>query len=119
MRGTAIVLALMLAGCASRATDVAPAYVSPMTYSSLSCVQLADEAARLVQQVNVVSGQQDSQATKDAVATGVAVVLFWPAAFLVQGDKGNAAQLANLKGQYNAVYDAGTRKGCANFQRHP
>ena len=66
MRGTAIVLALMLAGCASRATDVAPAYVSPMTYSSLSCAQLADEAARLVQQVNVVSGQQDSQAQRDA-----------------------------------------------------
>jgi hypothetical protein len=65
----------------------------------------------------VASGAQDKQATSDAVATGVAVVLFWPAAFLVQGDKGNAAQLASLKGQYNAVYQEAIRKGCTVQRR--
>src|SRR5262249_46323641 len=41
--------------------------------------------------------------TKDAVATTVGVLIVWPALFLIQGDKQNAAQLAQLKGQMNAI----------------
>jgi hypothetical protein len=40
-----------------------------------------------------LSGAQDSQRTKDAVATTAAVIIFWPAAFLVGGDKQTAAEL--------------------------
>ena len=46
-----------------------------------------------------LSGAQDSQRTKDQWATAAAVVIFWPAAFLVGGDKQTAAELANMKGQ--------------------
>jgi hypothetical protein len=42
------------------------------------------------------AGVQDNQATKDAVATTVGVLIFWPTLFLIGGDKLNAAQLAQL-----------------------
>ncbi len=46
------------------------------------------------------------------MAVGVGVVLFWPALFLVGGDKGNAAQIANLKGQMQAIEQANIAKKC-------
>ena len=33
-----------------------------------------------------LSGAQDSQRTKDGLATAAAIVVFWPAAFFVGGD---------------------------------
>jgi hypothetical protein len=59
-----------------------------------------------------VAGAQDAKATNDAIATGVAIVVFWPAAFLVSGDRAQAAELATLKGQMNAIEQAGISKGC-------
>jgi hypothetical protein len=42
---------------------------------------------------------QDKKRSNDQIATGVAIVVFWPAAFFVGGDGLAAAELANLKGQ--------------------
>ena len=58
------------------------------------------------------AGQQDSQATKDAVATTVGVLIVWPALFLIQGDKQNVAQLAQLKGEMDAIEHASIQKNC-------
>ena len=113
---SAIAAASLVAGCATKSADIAPAYTSPVLYQNWTCQQLAEEAQRIVSEVNKLSGVQDKQATNDAVATAVAVVVFWPAAFLVGGDKGNAAQLAQLKGQYNAVYEETVRKNCNNIR---
>jgi hypothetical protein len=52
------------------------------------------------------------------VATGVAIVVFWPAAFFVGGDGPTAAELANLKGQMTAIERASIQKKCGiQFQR--
>jgi hypothetical protein len=116
----AAVAALALAGCASKAADIAPTYVSPIQYQSYTCQQLAEEAQRVSTAAIAASGTQDSQATKDAVATGVAVVIFWPSAFFVQGDKQNAAYLAQLKGQMEAIQQESIRKNCRfQFQNAP
>ena len=97
---TAVIAALALVGCASKSADVAPAYVSP-----LQC-----EAQRVA--AAAAAGQQDSQATKDAVATTVGVLIVWPALFLIQGDKQNVAQLAQLKGEMDAIEHASIQKNC-------
>jgi hypothetical protein len=55
---------------------------------------------------------QDSQPTKDGWATAAAVVVFWPAAFFVGGDKQTAAELSNMKGQMVAVEQASIAKKC-------
>jgi hypothetical protein len=116
----AILAALSLAGCASKAADITPTYVSPIQYQSFTCPQLAAEAQRVSAAAAAASGAQDSQATKDAVATTAAVIIFWPAAFLVQGDKNNAAQLAQLKGQMDAIQQASIMKNCGiQFQQAP
>jgi len=114
----AVLAALSVAGCASKAADVAPAYVSPLQYQTFTCTQLAAEAQRLSAAATAASGAQDSQATKDAVATTAAVIIFWPAAFFVQGDKQNAAQLAQYKGQMEAVQQEAIQKNCG-FQFLP
>jgi hypothetical protein len=41
-----------------------------------------------------------------------AIVIFWPAAFFVSGDKQTAAELAQMKGQMVAVEQASIAKKC-------
>jgi hypothetical protein len=61
---------------------------------------------------------QDGQRTKDQVASAAAIVVFWPAAFLVGGDKPTAAELAQMKGQMVAIEPASIAKKCnIQFQK--
>jgi hypothetical protein len=107
-------------GCASSAADITPAYVSPVAYQSYTCQQLALEAQSISTRAAALSGAQDSQRTKDGWATAAAVIVFWPAAFLVGGDKQTAAELANMKGQMVAVEQASIAKKCnIQFQGKP
>lgn len=108
----AAAVAVLLSGCATAPKDIAPAYVSPVLYQNLSCQQLAMEAARVSQAAAAASGQQSQQQSRDAVATTVGVVLFWPALFFIGGDKANAADIARLKGEMQAIEQANTAKGC-------
>jgi hypothetical protein len=99
-------------GCAKRSEDVAAAYVSPLQYESFSCSQLAAEASRISQRAAELSGVQDSKRTKDKWATAAAVVVFWPAAFLVSGDDAQTAELARLKGEFTAIQQISIKKNC-------
>jgi hypothetical protein len=111
-------VALVLGGCASKSSDISPTYVSSIMYQNHSCAQLAQEAQGVSSRAAQVSGAQDAKRTNDAVATGVAIVIFWPAAFLVGGDGPTAAELAQLKGQMVAIEQASIQKNCAiAFQR--
>jgi hypothetical protein len=67
-----------------------------------------------------LSGVQDSKRTSDGVATAAAIVVFWPAAFFVGGDKQTAAELAQMKGQMVAIEQASIAKKCnIQFQGKP
>jgi hypothetical protein len=107
-----VALAAALGGCASSASDIAPAYVSPVMYQSYNCQQLGLEAQGISQRAAALSGAQDSQRTKDGLVTAAAIVVFWPAAFFVGGDKQTAAELANMKGQMVAIEQASIAKKC-------
>jgi hypothetical protein len=113
MRNLGIVaLGAALMGCASAASDIAPSYVSPVAYQSYTCQQLALEAQAISTRASTLSGAQDKQRTNDGLATAAAIVIFWPAAFLVGGDKQTAAELAQMKGQMVAVEQASNAKKC-------
>jgi len=115
-----VAFAALLAGCASSASDIAPAYVSPVAYQSYTCQQLALEAQSISTRAATLSGAQDSQRTKDGVVTAAAIVVFWPAAFFVGGDKQTAAELSQMKGQMVAIEQASIAKKCAiQFQGKP
>lgn len=110
--------AIGLAGCADKAEDISAAYVSPLAYQGLSCKQIAQEASRVSNRVGEVSGVQNKKAKDDAVATGVALVIFWPAAFFIKGDKQTAAELGRLKGELQALEQTSIQKNCGIvFQR--
>jgi hypothetical protein len=113
------VLAVTLTGCASSSSQIAPSYVSPIVYDNYNCNQLRQEAQRVASRAAVAAGVQDETATNDAIVTGVAIVLFWPAAFLVSGgNKANAAELARLRGHMDAIEQANIRKQCGiEFKR--
>ena len=103
----------LIAGCASSSNNIQPAYISPIIYQNYDCSQLAAEAQRVSSAASRVAGVQDQKATNDAVATGVALVLFWPAAFMVSGGDGQTgAELAKLRGQKEAIEQAAIQKKC-------
>lgn len=104
---------LLLSACATSASNVQAAYVSPLAYQSYGCQQLAAESRRVQSRVQQVSGAVNSNATNDAVATGVALVVFWPAAFLIEGDGAQTQELSRLKGEHEAIDQAAISKNCA------
>lgn len=109
---TALACAFLIQACAKSSDSVTGSYVSPLQYGSYDCDQLSAEAGRLSARVAEASGNQDDAATRDAVATGVGLVLFWPALFfLAAGD--NESELARLKGEFDAVERAAIEKKCS------
>ena len=78
------------------------------------------EAQAISAKAAELAGAQDQKRTNDQIATGVAIVVFWPAAFLVGGDGQVAAQLAQLKGQLSAIEQASIQKKCGiQFRQAP
>jgi hypothetical protein len=108
-----------LAGCASPAASIKPSYVSTVAYQGLSCKQLATEAEVLSSRAAEAYGAQDQKAAGDAIAVGVAMVVFWPAAFLIGGDGAQATEVARLKGEMEAIEAASRRKGCGIVFKRP
>ncbi|ABA04751.1 lipoprotein, putative [Nitrobacter winogradskyi Nb-255] len=120
MKIRTVLLCAALGGCASSSNEITAAYVSPVMYQGYTCQQLALEAQGVSARAAALSGAQDKQRTNDAVATTAAVIIFWPAAFLVGGDKQTAAELGQMKGQMNAIEQASIAKKCGiEFHRGP
>ncbi len=116
----AVAVALIASGCASSSDKIAAAYVSPLQYESYSCAQLAEEAQRVSARAATLAGVQDQKSTNDAIATGVAIVLFWPAAFMIGGNDQTTAELGRLKGEFETIEMVSVRKNCAHqFHRAP
>jgi hypothetical protein len=115
-----MIVAAALGGCATRSAEVMAAYVSPISYQSYTCQQLGMEAQAVSAKGSELAGAQDQKRTNDQIATGVAIVVFWPAAFLVGGDGQVAAQLSQLKGQMSAIEQASIQKKCGiQFRQAP
>jgi hypothetical protein len=108
----------VLVGCASTADKIGAQYVSPLQFSAYDCGQLSLEAQRISGRVAELSGVQDQKATNDAIVTGVAIVVFWPAAFLVGGNDQNTAELSRLKGEFDTIEQVAIQKKCGfEFRR--
>jgi hypothetical protein len=44
--------------------------------------------------------------------TAATIIIFWPAAFFIQGDRQTAAEVARLKGEMEALESASIKKNC-------
>ena len=106
--------ALSLTACATSPDKISASYVSPLQYQSYDCGQIRGELVRISQRVDEVTGQQRKQASNDALAMGVGLVLFWPALFFLAGGNDKKEELGRLKGEYDALQAAAVQKQCMN-----
>lgn len=102
----------LLAGCASSPGGIEPAHISSSKYGGYSCSSLRAKGRQVSKEAQRVAGKVQDRSTDDALMTGVAIVLFWPAAFFVKGDGPEAEQYAQLIGERQAIEEASKRKGC-------
>ncbi|MGE0338667.1 MAG: hypothetical protein AB7O79_02195 [Xanthobacteraceae bacterium] len=115
-----LAVAATVGACAKSADSISASYVSPTIYRDFSCAELSEEAQRVSSRAVAATGAQNQAATRDAVATTVGVVVFWPALFLIGGNDTKAAELAQLKGSMEAIEQASIQKRCGiRFQRAP
>ena len=100
--------ALAAAGaCAKKPEAIAPAYISPTTYTGFSCRQLAAEAARVDAALGSASAAQRKARSND---TAGVILLGLPVSTL-SGDN-VADQIAQLKGHKQVLQQSQIRKGC-------
>lgn len=104
--------AALLAGCATRAVDVRPLAADPADFQAWSCTRLHDEMDRVQQRAVELSWIVDERAGQHVVALGIGLMVFWPALLAMRPDGDESAELARLKGRYEAVQTAAGRNGC-------
>ncbi len=112
-RVSGMLLTSFIAGCATPPNQISASYVSPLQYAAFTCEQIKPELLRVNSEIVKVTGVQDQVATKDAVAMGVGLILFWPALFFLASGDDKKAELAHLKGEYEALEHAAIQKNCA------
>lgn len=109
----AAVLALSwLAGCATRSADIPPEPADPSDFVAWSCARIHDEIDLTQQRAVDVAWAVDRRAGQHVVALGIGLSVFWPALLAMRPDGAEAAELARLKGRYEALHAAAGRKLC-------
>ena len=109
---SAALTCLLLSGCATKPEDIAPSYVSTNNYSNMSCKQLQAEAENVSAAAQQATGAQSKKAGSDAAMMGVGLIVFWPALLFMKGDGASATNVAELKGQMNAIESVNRQKNC-------
>ncbi len=113
MRKLALTAACLLVGCASQPDKIQATYVSPDQYQRHDCQQIAAEKGRVERRVNTLYASLKKTADNDATQMGVGMLLLWPTLFFLEGGDGpEAAEYAQLKGQYEALEQASIQKRC-------
>jgi hypothetical protein len=108
-----LVLAATLAGaCATRSADVKPEPMSPGHFAGWRCEMLADEVDRVQRRAADVAYAVDAHAGNNIIALSVGVTVFWPALLAMRPDGPDAAELARLKGRFEALRAAAVMRGC-------
>jgi hypothetical protein len=110
---TAATAAVVLAsGCATRARDVTPAPTSPAEFTTWSCERIDDETEAVQRRAADVAYAVDERGGNNVVALGLGLTVFWPALLAMRSEGLEAAELARLKGRYEALVSAAVGKGC-------
>jgi hypothetical protein len=107
-----LVLAALLAGCASRSVDVKPLPTSPEQFAAWPCPQIDDELDTVQQRAADLAYSVDERAGNNILALGIGAAVFWPALLAMRSDGPEATELARLKGRFEALNEAGRRRAC-------
>ena len=99
---------------AQKASEVTAIKVSVAPYLKMSCRELASEQNDLFNQAQAAGAEVDSTYSSDKTTELVTWILFAPAAFMLDGNQDEAAQLASVKGRLDAVQDAQKINNCTS-----
>jgi hypothetical protein len=106
------VLALSAAGCATRAVDVQPEAANPAEFATWSCDRIDDETELVQRRAADLAYSVDERGGNNMVALGVGLTVFWPALLAMRPEGPEGADLARLKGRYEALRTAARDQGC-------
>ena len=107
--------ACLLAGCVTRAVDVLPTPTSPAEFALWDCERLDDERDSVQQRAADTAYAVEERAGNNILALGVGATLFWPAMLAMRPVGPEAAELARLKGRFEALNTAAGQKGCPHY----
>lgn len=105
-------LAIVLGGCATRAVDVKPLPANPADFAGWPCDRIDDELDAVQQRAAELAYTVDERVGNNIVALGVGVGIFWPAILAMRPDGSEAAELARLKGRFEALRTASGLAHC-------
>ncbi len=112
---TAILFSITIAlvSCASNPDSIDAAYVSPLKYAAYDCNQIGLELGYVGQRTNTLYSNLRQKRKTDNWQMGVGLILFWPTLFALEGGDGaDAAEYAQLKGEFEALRQNSVEKRC-------
>jgi hypothetical protein len=109
---TMAIAAATAAACAPRAENIRGTYTPTALYENLSCQQLVTEARTVSNRAHDAARLQNRHRVEDEVAITAGVIIFWPALFFTHGSDATAAQVAQLRGEMEAIEAASAAKNC-------
>ena len=99
-------------GCATSPNKISAQYVSPLLYQNYTDEQLIIEMDHVGRRTSELYASLKREADADKVQTGIGMILFWPALFMLEGGDGPEAQeYARLKGEYEALRQNSVSRG--------
>lgn len=109
----AIAAAFVLGACAPTPHNVKPSYEPQAVYDNLSCNQIASEAISASNKAHDKAGIERRHRNQDKAIVATGLIVFWPALFFTHGHNTQSAEdLAQLKGEMEALENASAKKGC-------
>ena len=106
------VTAALLAGCATRSVNVLPLPADPAEFAHWDCNRLDDERDRVQQRAADTAYAVDERVGNNILALGMGLMVFWPALAALRADGPEAADLALLKGRFEALQTAAAQRQC-------
>lgn len=105
--------ACALAACAPKPQNVKPDYAPQAVYDNLSCPQIASEAINVSNKAHDKAGVERRHRKQDQAIVATGLIVFWPALFFTHGhNTQSATDLAQLKGEMEALEAASAKKSC-------
>lgn len=101
-------------GCATQPSNVAAMHVSTLKYESTDCRRLALEYDEVNGRLATTTSSLQTKANTDAALMAVGLIVFWPAmlGLAATGGRAEEQELARLKGEKEALENAGRMKNC-------
>ena len=115
-----IALAATICACASNPDKIDATYVSPLKYKDYDCEQLGQEMEYVSQRTNKLYQELKAERTADNWQMGIGLLIFWPTLFLLEGGDGpEAAEYAQLKGDFEALRSTSVQRKCGLEAKSP